>query len=271
MGACTCVLIACTSRKLFGSKYHILNIFPFLQHAVNMMNLQQDLHRQAGNTTPLKICTPHERFGGDGRQYGIHGRYCRFYDKFLELWTKADGTNSITKTPKGLRYPAWSTTGNLGYSATAAMVIVLESKYNATDRAKVKLPLAQSQAKYILGSTGFSYLIGFGGMPQMAYPKVKTYPFTYMPGSVSLWPRFARHASSSCPTTGKCDTSTYASSSPNRQLLKGGLVGGPGGKRINPSFPDASYFDYRSKATNLVTVEYTCGLTTLLAGLCTLL
>jgi endoglucanase len=240
----------------------------WVPHAVNMMNLQQYLHcKETGCQTPIDDCTPQE-YGGNGKMYGIHGRYCRFYYKFLESWILADGTNSIVRTPKGLKYPSWSTKGNLAFSANAAMMMVLEAKYNATWRDAVKIPLARSQADYILGSTGFSFLIGFGGTPQSDYPQVDQYPYTYNPGTVSVWPRYAHHPSSSCPLTGTCDGTAYTTSDPNKQLLVGGLVGGPAGMKNDRKSPDATYYDVRNDdVTNQCAVHHVSGLTSLLAGL----
>jgi hypothetical protein len=171
---------------------------------------------------------------------------------YTRSWLQPDGTWSIVATPKGMAYPSWSQWGNLALSSHAAMTLLVHAKHN-TDAAQrqQEVAFARTQVDYILGSTGRSFVVGWGRDP----------------------PQFAHHAGASCPDMpAPCDWAAFSSASPNPQVIRGALVAGPGGVAMNSSDPDASYYDKRDDyVTNEVAVSYNGGLAGALAGLCQLL
>lgn len=102
------------------------------------------------------------------------------------------------------------------------------------------LELAQSQIDYALGSTGRSFVVGFGVNP----------------------PQRPHHRSSSCknwPAT--CGWDDANASGPNPQVLYGALVGGP--EAANDVFVD----DRTNYITNEVATDYNAAYQATLAGL----
>jgi hypothetical protein len=94
---------------------------------------------------------------------------------------------------------------------------------------------------YALGSTGRSFVVGFG----------------------SNFPKKVHHRAASCPgRPATCDYATgFENPGDNPQLLAGALVGGPPG-------PGDAYEDERSNyQTNEVAVDYNAGFSGALAGL----
>ncbi|KAL4520482.1 hypothetical protein Ndes2526A_g05046 [Nannochloris sp. 'desiccata'] len=169
-----------------------------------------------------------------------------FENKFVASWVSANGTNTITKTPKGMAYPAWNIWGNLGYSTTAAMVMLQDAAGNKKPiLRKSELAFAKKQVDYALGSTGRSYLVGYGASP----------------------PRNVRHGGASCPSRpAVCDMNTLYMRAENGQTLIGALTGGPAGRRRNPANPDL-WQDIRTDfATNEPSVTMNGGLAGALAG-----
>lgn len=152
----------------------------------------------------------------------------------LDYWTTGTaGGERITYTPKGL---AWlDTWGSLRYATTTAFLASVYSEWDGCPSAKssVYWDFAVAQADYALGSTGFSYQIGFGdSYPQN--PHHRTAQGSYCNNMNE--PQEARHT------------------------LYGALVGGP----------DASdnYTDEVSNyTTNEVACDYNAGFTGLLANL----
>lgn len=121
---------------------------------------------------------------------------------------------------------------------------------DATLRAR-EIDFARRQLDYILGSSGRSFLVGW----------------------FDNYPQFPHHAAASCPNMpAPCDWGAFSSPSPNPQVIRGGLVAGPGGVEFNPVDPDDSFCDQRSDyITNEVAIDYNAGFTTALAGLAQLL
>lgn len=170
-------------------------------------------------------------------------------DKFYRAWLKADGYQSIVKTPKGMHYPKWNAWANLQFSTTSASLALITAKYtkDAGKRSSL-MNYARSQVDYAIGGNGIrSYVIGYG--------------YNY--------PKFAHHAGASCPNLpAPCGNTQFKSSQPNPQILYGAMVAGPGGVRKNAQKPDEAYWDDRNDyVTNEVAVDYNSGLMTALAGL----
>jgi len=98
---------------------------------------------------------------------------------------------------------------------------------------------ARQQIDYILGSTGRSFVVGYGVNP----------------------PQRPHHTSSSCPNMpAPCDWSHYSAPGPNPQVLHGALVGGPD---INDVWVD----DRSDFVTNEVAIDYNAGFQGALAEL----
>lgn len=184
------------------------------------------------------------RFGVEIPGKNMYNNY--FENKFVASWNSANGTNTITKTPKGMAYPSWNIWGNLGYSTTAAMVMLQDAARNQNIKLKrSELAFAKKQVDYALGSTGRSYLVGYGASP----------------------PKNVRHGGASCPSRpAVCDMNTFYMRAENGQTLTGALTGGPAGRRRNPKNPDL-WQDIRSDfATNEPSVTINSGLVGALAG-----
>lgn len=166
-----------------------------------------------------------------GKQY-----YKDEVEKHLDWWTSgtADGER-ITYTPKGLAWlDSW---GSVRYATTTAFVAAVYSEWDGCPAGKAQTywDFAVSQADYALGSTGFSYLIGFGDQYPV-HPHHRTAQGSYSNNMNE--PQTARH------------------------ILYGALVGGP----------DASdgYTDEVSNYnTNEVACDYNAGFTGLMAKLYT--
>jgi hypothetical protein len=77
----------------------------------------------------------------------------------------------------------------------------------AADASKSHRCWARSQVRYILGSTGYSYVVGYG----------------------TLYPKKPHHKSSSCSAdyNQACNWDSFGSSSVNPNVAFGGLVSGP--------------------------------------------
>ncbi len=157
-------------------------------------------------------------------------------EKNLDFWTTgtSDGER-ITYTPKGLAWlDSW---GSLRYATTTAFVAGVYSEWDGcpSEKKDTYWNFAVSQADYALGSTGFSYMIGFG----------------------DSYPVHPHHRTAQGSYADNMNTP-----SESRHTLVGALVGGP----------DASdgYKDEVSNYnTNEVACDYNAGFTGLLAKLYT--
>ncbi|MGN0327077.1 MAG: glycoside hydrolase family 9 protein [Lachnospiraceae bacterium] len=155
-------------------------------------------------------------------------------EKHLDYWTTgtADGER-ITYTPKGLAWlDMW---GSLRYATTTAFLASVYSEWEGCpdDKAETYWDFAVAQADYALGSTGFSYQIGFG----------------------DAYPQNPHHRTAQGSYCNNMNEPAEA-----RHTLYGALVGGP----------DASdnYTDEVSNyTTNEVACDYNAGFTGLLANL----
>ncbi len=143
-----------------------------------------------------------------------------------------------TRTPLGLVYlDAWGSNRHAGNVAHALFqVAALGHRQDECNE------FSEGQINYILGDTGFSYMIGFG----------------------DSHPLSPHHRSSSCfdqPST--CDWDNFYMSEPNPQVLYGAVVGGPD---VNDGYND-SREDYES---NEVATDYNAGVQSALAALSTM-
>jgi hypothetical protein len=152
-------------------------------------------------------------------------------EKWLNYWSNDNGTG-VKHTPGGL---AWLTQwGPLRYSANTSFIAGIYSD-TVRDYNQRYAKFAESQIDYILGDNpnNFSYMVGFG----------------------DKYPLRPHHRAAHDGSWG-----TFDSSTPNKNILYGALVGGPS----SPN--DSSYVDSRSNyITNEVGLDYNAGLTGALA------
>ena len=154
--------------------------------------------------------------------------------KHLDFWScgTSDG-KKITYSPKGLAWlDQW---GSLRYATTTAFVATVYSRWNGCPKDKVSTywDFAVSQANYALGSSGRSYVVGFGeNSPE--HPHHRTSQGSY------------------------CDNMNEPGTS--RHTLYGALVGGPD---ASDGYTD-TVSDYNK---NEVACDYNAGFTGLLAAM----
>lgn len=118
----------------------------------------------------------------------------------LDWWTTGYNGSRITYTPQGL---AWlSQWGVLRYATTTAFLARLYADWPGCDntRAETYRSFAKQQVDYALGSTGYSYEIGFGNQ----------------------YPRHPHHRTAQGSWADNMNTPDYS-----RHTLYGALVGGP--------------------------------------------
>ncbi len=158
--------------------------------------------------------------------------YSEAVEKHLDYWTTGtkDGQR-IKYTPKGLAWlDQW---GSLRYASTTAFIALVYTDDSAcsSSRRTAYVNFAEKQANYILGDTGFSYLIGFG----------------------DDYPKNPHHRTAQGSYADNMNEPSYS-----RHTLYGALVGGP----------DASD-NYSDKVSdyvcNEVACDYNAGFTGLLA------
>ena len=160
--------------------------------------------------------------------------YKNAVEKHLDFWTTGTPEGErITYTPKGLAWlDSW---GSLRYATTTAFVALVYSSWEgcSSKKAQAYTDFALSQAEYALGSTGFSYQIGYGESYPV-HPHHRTAQGSYSNNMNE--PQDARHT------------------------LYGALVGGPD---ANDGYTD----EVSNYNTNEVACDYNAGFTGLLAGL----
>lgn len=142
---------------------------------------------------------------------------------------------NVPYTPKGLVYrDQW---GSNRYAASAAFIATVASKKGIL--ATNAFNFARNQINYLLGSSGRSFVVGFGTNP----------------------PKSPHHRAASCPNRpAACGWNEYNSPNANPQVLNGALVGGP-----NQS---DGYTDARSDhVANEVACDYNAGFQGAVAGL----
>jgi len=143
---------------------------------------------------------------------------------------------SEPKTPKGLVFiDAW---GSLRHASNAAFGCLLVADSGIGDATAYR-NFAKSQIDYALGSTGRSFVVGFGNNP----------------------PQKVHHRGSSCPDRPQvCDYSALNSPNPNPQVLYGALAGGP-------DQYDNYQDDRNNYQCNEVAIDYNAGFQGALAGI----
>ena len=159
--------------------------------------------------------------------------YTDFIEQHLGFWTTGNNGQKINYSPKGLAFlDNW---GSLRYATTTGFVAAVysESKNCPKDKKETYWNFAVSQADYALGSSGRSYVCGFGENPP-EHPHHRTAQGSYV--------------------------NDMNTPSEHRHVLVGALVGGP----------DAAdnYTDTVSDFNkNEVACDYNAGFTGLLAKL----
>lgn len=152
-------------------------------------------------------------------------KYCRWLEKNLDYWTTGVGGEKINYSPKGLAIlDQW---GTLRYATTEAFIAGLYSQFEkcSPDKKDTYWKFAESQVNYALGSSGRSYVVGFGeNAPENSHHRTAQ-------GSY-------------------CDNMNEPSK--QRHTLYGALVGGPDG---NDSYTD-TVSDYTK---NEVACDYNAG------------
>ncbi|MGN1119608.1 MAG: glycoside hydrolase family 9 protein, partial [Oscillospiraceae bacterium] len=152
-------------------------------------------------------------------------------EKNLDWWTTGTGGERVTYSPKGLAY--LDTWGSLRYATTAAFLAAVYSQYSGCPASKQQTywDFAVKETDYALGSTGRSFVVGFGeNAPQSPHHRTAQ-------GSWS-------------------DNMNEPSS--HRHTLYGALVGGPD---ASDSYTD-SVSDFNK---NEVACDYNAGFTGVLA------
>ncbi len=89
-------------------------------------------------------------------------KYKSKVEKNLDYWTTGVDGEQITYTPKGLAWlDQW---GSLRYATTQAFIGATYSEYKgcSKEKQKIYMDFAVNQVNYALGSSGRSYVVGFG-------------------------------------------------------------------------------------------------------------
>ncbi len=157
--------------------------------------------------------------------------YKKATEKHLDWWSAYSSDDHITYTPKGLAWlDSW---GSLRYASTASFLALSYAEYEGCDanRAAAYKAFAESQCNYILGDTGFSYLIGFG----------------------EDFPKNPHHRTAQGSYCNNMNEPAVA-----RHILYGALVGGPD---ANDGYEDT----VSNYVNNEVACDYNAGFTGLLA------
>jgi len=151
--------------------------------------------------------------------------YKEHVERHLDYWSVGYGGDKIAYTPKGLAHlTAW---GVLRHSTTTAFLAAVYSDWEEcpSDKAKYYLEFAKQQVDYALGSSGRSYVVGFGENP----------------------PQRPHHRTAHSSWVDTADEPDY-----HRHILYGALVGGPD---QNDKYVD-SVADY---VQNEVACDYNAG------------
>ncbi len=152
-------------------------------------------------------------------------------ERHLDWWTVGVGSERITYTPKGLAWlDGW---GSLRYATTTAFLAEVYADWSGCSSSKAKTyhDFAKFTADYALGSTGRSFLVGFG----------------------DKYPQRPHHRAAHGSYIADMDYPEQ-----HRHILYGALVGGP---RSDDSYVD-HIIDFQS---NEVANDYNAGVVGLLA------
>lgn len=153
--------------------------------------------------------------------------------KNLDWWTVGTGGERVTYSPKGLAWlDSW---GSLRYATTAAFLAGVYAEYKGcpADKAKTYSEFCEKQVNYALGSTGRSFVVGFGVNP----------------------PEHPHHRTAQGSWSDNMNEPNY-----HRHTLYGALVGGPD---ASDGYAD-SVSDYNK---NEVACDYNAGFVGALAKL----
>ena len=165
-------------------------------------------------------------------KYAGEEKYKDVIEKHLDYWTVGYNGERVQYTPKGLAWlDQW---GSLRYATTTGFLAAIYADWDGADstRAEYCQEFAKSQADYALGSTGRSFVIGFGQNP----------------------PKNPHHRTAH----GAWENNVSGQPEESRHTLVGALVGGP-------NLADA-YEDKRSDyIANEVADDYNAGFVGLMA------
>jgi len=192
------------------------------------LKVAEECYPQASQDYDWALCWDDVHIGAAVLLAKITGdsKYSDAVEEHLDWW--CDG---ITYTPKGLAWlDSW---GALRYATTTSFVACVYADWDGCDSAKSSgyWDFAESQCNYALGSTGFSYMIGFG----------------------DSYPEHPHHRTSQGSYSNNMNEPSTA-----RHTLYGALVGGPD---ANDSYTD----EVSNYNTNEVACDYNAGFTGLLA------
>eukprot|EP00877_Chromochloris_zofingiensis_P004636 jgi/Chrzof1/14173/Cz08g28050.t1 len=167
-----------------------------------------------------------------------------FYKKrmltFIDDWLTGRGPpNYVTYTPKGLAFSGdWGSLRHVGNALFLMQSFVHTSKDQALNR-RINC-FTHRQLRYILGSTGRSFVVGFGNNP----------------------PQQPHHRAASCTPGQPCSWDALNNPGPNPNVLYGALVGGPNVQDV--------YSDNRNNfVQNEVACDYNAGFQGALAAMVT--
>ncbi len=152
-------------------------------------------------------------------------------EKNLDWWTTGTGGERITYSPKGLAWlDSW---GSLRYATTSAYLAAVYSDWEGcpADKRQTYTDFYESQINYALGSSGRSYVVGYGVNP----------------------PEHPHHRTAQGSWADNMNEPSY-----HRHTLYGALVGGP---NASDGYTD-TVSDYNA---NEVACDYNAGFTALLA------
>lgn len=188
----------------------------------------ESCYTQAGHDHDWSMCWDDVHIGAAVLLAKIteENSYMNAVEEHLDFWC-----NDITYTPDGLAWlDSW---GSLRYATTTAFIAEIYSRSGIcpSDKVSEYQEFAESQCNYALGSSGRSYVVGFGENPPV-HPHHRTAQGSY------------------------CDNMNEPSS--HRHTLYGALVGGPD---ASGNYNDA-VSDYTA---NEVACDYNAGFTGLLA------
>lgn len=122
---------------------------------------------QSGGNYKWTMCWD-DKWAGAVCLLATHTGEQKYKDKIqknLDWWTVGTGGERVTYSPKGLAWlDSW---GSLRYSTTAAFLAGVYADYKGcpADKAKVYSEFCEKQINYALGSTGRSFVVGFGENP----------------------------------------------------------------------------------------------------------
>lgn len=198
------------------------------------LNTAKECYKQAKDDIKWAHCWDDVHIGAALLLARITGEdtYTKVMQEHLDYWAGISAQH-IQYSPKGL---AWlDNWGSLRYASTTAYIAFVYSRWDGcpADRKDKYFDFAESQANYILGDTGFSYLVGFG----------------------DDCPKHPHHRTAHGPYMDNMNEPEE-----HRHVLYGALVGGP----------DAAD-NYQDVITNYncneVACDYNAGFTGLMAGL----